>query len=101
MKKTGRIWKNRKKIIEGFYNAHLNFTDRELIDKVSNERLAICRSNQCGLYDQFGTGMHAVIKGKESCGGCGCLLKEKTSCLSCECFLSELGQEPLWKEVKN
>lgn len=101
MNKLKRIWKNRRQIIEGFYNRYLNFRERKTIRKVSNERLEICRTNKCGLYDEFGIGMLSAIPGKESCGGCGCLLKEKTSCLSCECFLSELGQEPLWKEYKD
>lgn len=64
---------------------------KEVISKVSEERLAICK--QCELYDEVGTGCAMPFsqpccnKNKSINGidGCGCPLRKKTKCLSCEC----------------
>lgn len=95
------LWKRRKQIIEGYFNRYLNFKNKKTIQDISNERLLICRSNICGLYDKDGTSELAYVKGAESCGGCGCMLAEKTSCLSCDCYLAEINQVPLWTFVSD
>ena len=95
------LWARRKQIIEGYYNTYLNFEQRQQIRQISEKRLAICRSNKCGLYDGDGSSPTAYVEGAESCGGCGCVLKEKTSCFSCECYLAEINKTPLWSAIKN
>jgi hypothetical protein len=76
------IWKNRNKILEGLRNSVFKRDDVELI---ANERIAICRSNECGFHDPNGISEAAVAKGKESCGSCGCKLSWKTRSLSSNC----------------
>lgn len=88
-----RIWKNKNQILEGIVNKV--FT-QDHIEEIANERLAICESNLCGLYDKDGSSERAVVKGKASCAGCGCALEFKTRCLSCHCHLKDEGQHPLW-----
>ncbi len=72
---------------------------KELINQVSEERLAICRS--CIAYDETGTGC-AVPFTQPCCNknvnvdgvqGCGCPLKKKSKCLSCACPANK------WKAV--
>lgn len=93
------IWKNKWKIFEGLYN-RLFMKDSPEIRKIVKERLAICQSNKCGLYDAKGEGDNVVMKGKPACGGCGCNASIKASCMSCHCFLADIGQEPLWKAIE-
>lgn len=65
-------------IAEGFRN-HL-FPPKELkgvINKVSEERLNICRD--CPHYKN------------SHCGKCGCSFPAKTKCLSCECPINKWG----------
>ena len=93
-----KIWKNKGKILEGIKNSI--FTTMQ-IRKVSKERLDICRQDLCDQYDPLGEMPNAAVKGKESCGICGCLLKLKVKCLSCSCALEEQAKEPLWKAVEN
>ena len=96
-----KLWKRKAQILEGYFNRHLNFWKKDDIESISQKRLAICRSNKCGFYDPDGSSEAAFLKGKESCGGCGCVLVEKTSCMSCSCYLEELNEKPLWKAVKD
>jgi hypothetical protein len=42
---------------------------------------------------------NTIIKGKESCGLCGCNLDIKTACLSCHCALKDFQGEALWDKV--
>lgn len=96
MKNVIKIWKNKDQIIEGITNSIFK---KEDVEEIAAERLAICRSNKCGFYDPRGESEKAVVKGKESCGACGCLLKYKTHSLSSSCGLTEVGKEPLWKAI--
>jgi hypothetical protein len=95
------LWKRKSQIIEGYFNKYINFWNRRKIKKISKERIQICRKNICGFYDKDGTSEAAYVKGKESCGGCGCVLEEKTSCMSCGCYLLEINLKPLWEAVEN
>jgi len=92
-----RIWKNKGKILEGIKN--YIYTTRSN-RKIARDRLNICRTDECSHYDPIGESEKA-IKGKESCGICGCILKLKVNCLSCSCALEELNKEPLWKNIEN
>ena len=88
-----RVWKNKGQILEGIVNSVFSNQD---IQDVGDQRITICRSNICGLYDKDGSSEKAVLKGEESCAGCGCALKFKTVCLSCSCHLQDVQQHPLW-----
>lgn len=80
-------------IFEGWRNDLLPPDNlKELIKKVGEERLAICRN--CKAFDEKGEG--CAIPGSHPCchnkiivegniKGCGCPLKKKVKCLSCEC----------------
>lgn len=94
--KISKIWNNRSKILEGVWNATF---PKEYIENIAEERLSICRSNICGVYDPEGKSQKAVLPGFESCGGCGCSLKYATRALSKNCGLEELNREPLWKAI--
>lgn len=91
-----KVWKNKGQILEGIVNKVFK---KEHIEEISAERMAICASNLCGLYDPDGSSEAAVVKGKASCAGCGCALEFKTRCLSCHCHLQDIGQHPLWTAV--
>lgn len=95
--KIQKIWVNRDSIAEGFYNAFLNINPE--IHEEANRRLSICRSNQCGFYDKEGSSETVVVKGLESCGGCGCNLTGKTHAMSKWCYLKDIGKEPLWDSL--
>lgn len=86
------LWKKKDKIFEGI--SHSIFK-RDDIEAVAQERLQICRSNECGYHDPKGTSPAAVLKGAESCASCGCKLAWKTRALSDEC---PVGQ---WKALLN
>ncbi len=73
---------------------------KEIINRVSEERLAICRD--CEGYDDTGKG--CSVPGTNPCcnknivilngiKGCGCPLNKKTKCLSCKCPVNK------WKAV--
>lgn len=94
IEKIQKAWENRDQIAEGFYNTYIGCT--EDIQKETDRRLLICRSNECGMYDQFGRSDKAVMKGSESCGSCGCVLPLKAACQSCNCALLDEGKTPLW-----
>jgi hypothetical protein len=91
-----KIWKNKSQIIEGITNSIFK---KEDVEEIASERLAICRSNKCGLYDPDGTSSNAFYPGKESCGQCGCKLEWLTRSLSTSCSLSKEGKTPLWDKV--
>lgn len=91
-----KIWRNRKKILEGWFNKHIRFWKKTDIDKIAAERLRICRTNKCGYYDPFGQSPNTIVKGHESCGGCGCKFPEKQYSLSSYCYLKDIGKTPLW-----
>lgn len=92
----GYIWKHRKQILEGLHNKYFLKQETQII---ADDRLAICRANTCGHYDEKGVSEKAVVKGVESCGGCGCDLSVKVRCLSCSCYLTEIGLTPLWENL--
>lgn len=77
-----KIWKKKDQIVEGIKNSIFKKEDVELI---ANERLSICRTNDCGFYDPLGDSENAVVKGSESCADCGCKLSFKSRALSDEC----------------
>ena len=81
---------NFEQIIEGWKN-HLFPSSymKEIIKKVSEERMAICE--QCEFHSKF----HKTYRPDEHCIDCGCTLLAKTKCLSCECPLDE----PKWEAV--
>ena len=91
-----KVWKAKGQIIEGIVN---NVFKQDHIEEIAAERLAICSSNLCGLYDEDGSSEQAAIKGQAACAGCGCSLKLKTRCLSCHCHLKDIKQHPLWEAV--
>lgn len=91
-----KIWKDKSQIIEGITNSIFK---KEDVEEIAEERLAICRSNACGLYDPEGKSDKAFYPGKESCGQCGCKLSWLTRSLSKSCSLTEEGKEPLWKAI--
>lgn len=91
-----KIWKDKGQIFEAIKNSVFK---KEDVEKIAEERLAICRTNKCGLYDPEGKSEKAYFPGQESCGGCGCKLSWLTRALSKDCTLAELGQEPLWEAV--
>lgn len=97
------VWKNRKQILEGLKNSVF---EKEDVEVIAEERLKICRSNECGFHDPNGTSDKVVVKGKESCGNCGCNLHLKTRCLSCACpinkweaLLSEEEYQSLYEKL--
>lgn len=95
--KIRKAWKNKKDICKGFYNRYLNFMDQKRIKEISEVRLAVCRLDLCGYYDKNGSSPNAVVKGSETCSGCGCRLKEKTSIPGATCYLAEINKTPLWE----
>jgi hypothetical protein len=87
-------WRNKNNIVEGFYNAYISSKDE--IKQEALNRLAICRTNQCGYHDPKGESEKAVFKGRESCGGCGCDLVAKVHAMSSHCYLKDQDKQPLW-----
>lgn len=59
-----------------------------LIDKVSSERLIICRGCPFDSINARARGEH-VVRLDEHCTECGCTLIAKTKCLHCSCPLSK------------
>ena len=78
------------KIYEGWRN-HLIPPDKlkELIKRISDERLAICKN--CPHNSKY----HKTLRPDKHCTICGCTLVAKAKCLSCDCPLGE----PKWKAV--
>ena len=91
-----KVWKSKGQILEGIVNKVFK---QDHIEEISAERMSICASNLCGMYDADGSSERAVVKGKPACAGCGCSLELKTRCLSCHCHLKDLNQHPLWDMI--
>ena len=97
IEKLTKILQNKSKIFEGIKNYIFK---KEDVEEIAQIRMDICKTNACGYYDPEGKSPEAVVPGIPSCGACGCSLEIKTRCMSCKCGLSELGKEPLWKEME-
>lgn len=71
-----------EKVIEGWRN-HLFPPEKlkEIIKRVSDERLAIC--NECEFHSKF----HKSLRPDDHCMDCGCSFPAKQKCLSCSCEL--------------
>lgn len=91
-----KVWKAKGQILEGIVN---KIFKQDHIEEISAERMSICASNLCGMYDPDGSSERAAVKGQPACGGCGCALELKTRCLSCHCHLKDINQHPLWEAV--
>jgi len=90
------------KIYEGWKNHLLPSSSlRNVINQVSEERLAICRA--CPLHSSNKEG-YTTVRVDEHCTECGCSLLPKTKCLSCSCpvdkWTSELTSEEE-QQIKN
>ena len=80
-----KLWKNRNQILEGVKNSIFR---TEHVEEIAEERITICKSNQCGSFDLYGNG--CAVPGTQPCcsqlnGGCGCSLFLKTRSLSSSC----------------
>jgi hypothetical protein len=76
------------KVYEGWRNKLFPPAEmKDLITKVSEERMAIC--NAC---ENIST-KHRSIRPDVHCIDCGCTLSAKTKCLSCACPIGK------WKEM--
>lgn len=91
-----KVWKNKGQILEGIVNKVFK---QDHIEEISKERMDICASNICGMYDADGSSEKAALRGQPACAGCGCSLGLKTRCLSCHCYLQDIGDHPLWGAV--
>jgi hypothetical protein len=79
MGKLGKIWENRKQIMEGVKNSIIRDA---FVEKVAEERRKICDS--CIRKDDEGTS--CVVPGTQPCCNlCGCSLSFKLRSLSSEC----------------
>lgn len=88
-----KIWKNKHKILEGI---RYTWFPTSYVETIAQRRLAICRTNSCGLYDAKGEAAICVKKGEGCCSGCGCNDVYKAHSLSSYCTLKDLGKTPLW-----
>ena len=59
-----------------------------MIEKVSKERMEICRGCKFNSENRKKEG-YKTVRLDEHCTNCGCTLSAKTACLSCECPLEE------------
>lgn len=66
------------------------------MEVIAAKRIAICKTNQCGLYDPTGEGKICMSKVGGCCLGCGCGGTYKTHSLSSYCTLKDQGKYPLW-----
>ncbi len=79
MGKLGKIWKNRKQIMEGVKNSIIR---DEFVEEVAAQRREIC--NVCVRKDDEGSS--CVVPGTQPCCNlCGCSLSIKLRALSAEC----------------
>lgn len=79
MGKLGKIWENRKQIMEGVKNSIIRDA---FVEKVAAERREIC--NGCIRKDD--EGKSCVMPGTQPCCNlCGCSLSFKTRSLSSDC----------------
>jgi hypothetical protein len=82
---------NFTQIYEGWKNNLIPEKDlKDLIIKVSDERIEICKG--CEFHSDNRVGYKSLRLDKH-CTNCGCTLSAKTKCLSCDCPLSK------WKAV--
>jgi len=95
--KLQKAWDNRASIADGFFHAYISCSPE--LEQEAQRRLAICKANTCGYWDETGTSDKLVEQGKPGCTGCGCEGMKKTHCFSCHCYLKDIGQEPLWDSV--
>lgn len=91
-----KIWKSKGQILEGIVNSVFK---QEHIEEIAEERMGICASNICGLYDENGESERAVVKGDPACAGCGCKLEFKTRSMASYCYLKDMGEHPLWEAI--
>ena len=90
MNKIGKIWTNRKLILEGLANTIFK---KEFVEDVSELRMEIC--NDCSYK-----GNDCLVPGTgPCCSACGCSLKMKTRSLASSCGLTEIGKMPKWLPV--
>lgn len=76
---VGKIWENRKAILEGITNSVFK---QEAVEAIAAERHSICES--CPLFDA--TGEKCEVPGTQPCcGDCGCSLHFKVRSLSSGC----------------
>lgn len=94
IKKLKAIWNSRGKILEGIW---FTWFPNKYVEAIAAKRLAICKSNICGLYDPKGEGAICVVKGSGCCLGCGCKDLYKVHSLSSYCSLKDQGKLPLWE----
>ncbi len=94
-----KIWKNRKKILEGLWYNHVVFffNKTHWARKLVEERRNQCAT--CPYLDKEGINDNTVLKGIPACSLCGCSISEKTACLSCNCTLKDYGLDHRWDAV--
>lgn len=85
--KLKAAWEHKKDIAEGFYNLYIS--NNQEIKEEAARRLAICKQNTCGLWDETGMSDRLVVKGKGGCMGCGCEGTLKVNCMQCYCTLGD------------
>lgn len=79
MGKLGKIWENRKQIMEGVKNSIIRDA---FVEKVAEERRKICD----GCIRKDDEGKSCVMPGTQPCCNlCGCSLSFKTRSLSSDC----------------
>ncbi len=93
MKKLLTIWKNKWKIVEGI---RYTWFPNKYVEAIAQKRVAICKTNQCGHYEEKGVSDICVKKGSGCCNLCGCNDFYKGRSLSSACSLKEQGKYPLW-----
>jgi hypothetical protein len=82
-------------VYEGWKNKLIPSSEmKELINKVSEERLALC--NTCDHHSKF---HDTSLRFDDHCTFCGCNLSAKVSCLSCECPIE--GKEKKWSAISS
>lgn len=79
MSRIKEIWKNRRLIAEGIWNAIFR---KQYVEKIAASRIAIC--NECDELDVEGDDC-AFAGTQPCCKECGCSLAYKTRSLSSSC----------------
>lgn len=93
--KLQKIWENRAKIAEGWYNEYLSHSQE--IKEEKERRRQICRG--CEYYDPTGTKEIIVVKGKPGCLLCGCNEDLLTASMSSQCSAPKVGLKPRWEAM--
>jgi hypothetical protein len=89
MGKLGKIWENRKQIMEGLKNSIIRDA---FVEKVAAERREVC--NVCPRKDDEGT--TCVMKGTQPCCNlCGCSLSSECPDLRWHAVLTEEEEDKL------